>query len=194
MAETNTDSACARVLGTVELLENILIYLPTTDVVRYRRVHSIWQAAINGSPPRRRHVFLDPSPITQIFTLKKTFVQVHPLLADAAKLHFGCDSISFEFDIDIVKLSTLPGLEWRTMLATSPPASETEILVSTYSDEALREIWVEITMPPRGGVTLGRLYDSLREHDSRPVSAETSEAVVAWARAWALKVAEGSGA
>ena len=178
-------------LGTVELLESILLYLQPTNVVRIRRVNSSWQATVAGSPSLRRHIFLEPKPVSEIFTVStqsispdylfrnpqrmieegdKIAVSIHPLLTDTAKLDLTWQPMSCEFDIDIVQLSSLPGQEWRDMLVTNPPANVIEILVCDSTEYS-----VEVTMSSRGGVTLGALYDAFWEHDSRPISAKTSE-------------------
>lgn len=146
MAESITESTYVSVLGTVELLEHMLLQLPPTDVVRSRRVHSIWRATIAGSLPLRQHIILDPTPIKHIITIHKEGLSAEHtrtstnatlrtstkssclctlcLLDDVATLGSHYETMVCAVDIDVSKFSRLTGKEWRSMFITNPPAKD----------------------------------------------------------------------
>ena len=54
-------SACTQVLAIPELLEQILLYLPSRDALLSQRVHTTFRNTIASSPPLQRHLFLQLS-------------------------------------------------------------------------------------------------------------------------------------
>jgi hypothetical protein len=59
--DTNTMSAAAQVLGTVELVEQILSHLPCADALNARDVSEAWADIIDRSSLLQKCCFLKPS-------------------------------------------------------------------------------------------------------------------------------------
>ncbi|KAK5718573.1 hypothetical protein LTR15_008304 [Elasticomyces elasticus] len=59
-------TACTATLDTVELLENILLYLPLQKLLLSQRVNKQWQSVVQGSHKARRALFLQQTSDTKL--------------------------------------------------------------------------------------------------------------------------------
>jgi len=88
---SNPNCAAPKLLSTPELLENILIHLPTKTLLPLQLVSSTWHTLITTSPTLRLHPFLEPQwqrPTTSFLLLPCTSIpglQIRP----AEPVHLG---------------------------------------------------------------------------------------------------------
>ena len=88
---SNPNCAAQKILSTPELLENILIHLPTKTLLPLQLVSSTWHTLITTSPTLRLHPFLEPQwqrPTTSFLLLPCTSIpglQIRP----AEPVHLG---------------------------------------------------------------------------------------------------------
>jgi len=74
-------TVCHEALSTIELLENILLNLPTQDLLRAQRVCHHWRSTIENSSPLQENLFFKPvaSRITWLAEVSPTIFQLHEL-------------------------------------------------------------------------------------------------------------------
>ncbi|KAK5718264.1 hypothetical protein LTR17_015714 [Elasticomyces elasticus] len=61
---SNTTAHAA--LNVVELLESIILYLPMREMQRARKVCKRWRETIDGSPPIKKALFLEPGTVKDL--------------------------------------------------------------------------------------------------------------------------------
>ncbi|KAK3648590.1 hypothetical protein LTR56_007416 [Elasticomyces elasticus] len=88
-------AAAAQVLGLPELLEAILIGLPTKDLLFAQKVCSFWEQTIQSSKSIRKALFLVPGDVNDVnldcnlehdlIRVHRTYFAMNPLLFDSGK-------------------------------------------------------------------------------------------------------------
>lgn len=184
-------TAVSAVFNTVELLENILVYLPTTTLARSRGTCRRFSDVVGDSILLQPKLFLKPESTKlylqwtpQIGTkmyepivlsssqLDAAGTAQHSMLTyPIAKLHPGLDDgklwdarTTLSVSVDLRKmLSWPPGGQWREMLITQPPARSIVIRYASSNTQVCRGIaYIKTTLTDEGGIRLGAILPALR--------------------------------
>ena len=189
MSNTNqpTDMAVQAVLRTTELLEMILLRLPTANLARVKRVCHAWNDSIAGSTALQQHLFSEPIPtdtetwetsdeeydkqlLIEPARFSRIGLDAHPLLTlplatdEAFAAGFYGKQKFPSAAVNPKPLSILTSLapgSWRDMLLTQPPCGVARLIALTGRRTLTDENGL------RMGYVVDQVHDMKRELDSR---------------------------
>ncbi|CZT18591.1 uncharacterized protein RCC_04435 [Ramularia collo-cygni] len=159
-------TAAARVLDTVELLENILLQdLPMKSIARARQVNTFFCAVIDNSKPLQRALFLMPELPKETHVdmdgTPKSVTRVNPAIIKLDH-HGEVKTGRFYIDGDMLRRwnSDLACETWKSMLICQPPASINKLHLFELITKSQKTGEFYITF--LSGSTLGDLVAKLR--------------------------------
>lgn len=153
-------------LGVWELLENVLIYLPPTDLTRVMRVASLWKEIRQRSVRlRHNHVLVPFPPETSLFHRRCLRFDSVPQYPPETGLRINCilraTNAFIErrrggesrpaFQIDLWQLNTRLLKRFQREFVTFPPCQR--VLLSTHPRSTICTVYV------KDGIRIGDLVD-----------------------------------
>ncbi|KAF2169079.1 hypothetical protein M409DRAFT_21090 [Zasmidium cellare ATCC 36951] len=155
--EQDAISACAKVFGTAELADQILLDLPLRDLLcGAQQVSRQWKDAVETSNLVQEHLFMKPicdkrvyaymsAVILQWWTRDEHWHIPRMVLENPFLILLSHEKVCLQDEA-----FTRPGASWRKMLITQPPVGE------AHCNE-----WKWVTTSDGKGVTLGDISDGL---------------------------------
>ena len=154
----NECEAVSRVLNTIELLEEILANLPPDQLFRIERTCKAFQAAINGCPGIRRHLFreADHKCAFTFIPVKFCGMRIHQTSSDL----YGYSSWLWLDETSYDRLRSYAGL--RNLLLAQPPPLHAKIHAeSVDSVRRYQLMGYSTTCSNHTGITTGDVLETV---------------------------------
>lgn len=189
MTEPSVNPKALQVFNTVELLESILLHLPTKDVLLAQRVSKSWKGTVTGSLRLQKALFLVPcrkaaktffhewlNPFWSTSTSAEEFydnfavtdvttkgeIIVNPLLKPMLSLYTASGEGEFGTNHNITEdiFASQESSSWREMFVTQPPLLGIDVGIEIEEGEW---DWSACSPEAESGVTLADLAKTLKD-------------------------------
>ena len=189
-------SASLHVFNTIELLEQILLYLDTKNLVRLQRVCHQWRDVMDRSKILQEALFLSPSPVRAFAPWKRTppppFARLSTLIKVSAKspeatpittLHPALQEVPanvpntrIDFVLDARTLLTCSPASWRATFVTQPPTTYLTLsCIFEWDYPQFDTVICQRRIEDENGVRLGNVLAAIRQ-DLDDVSKQSKDA------------------